>query len=228
MKPPARIELVPGVFAHASGLLYLAQEETALAADLHLGYGWAQRRRGQLGPLAEGSAAELVLHAATQLAARRLVLLGDIVHAPHPAAEERTAIEQALRTLAQAFQLVCVLGNHDRRFAEDFASLKLDCRTQWESPALIAIHGDKLPLAARNYTALGHFHPAATIRDAVHVRRRLPCFLASPYAVVLPAISPFAAGSDVRRALPAELKSFLGPGRRILLASGRAILELPR
>ncbi|MEJ7607597.1 MAG: hypothetical protein WKF37_15335 [Bryobacteraceae bacterium] len=45
------LELAPGRVAHASGALWLPEVKTLLIADIHLGYGWALRRRGQLGPV---------------------------------------------------------------------------------------------------------------------------------------------------------------------------------
>ena len=49
--------LLPGLAAHPSGALWIPESRTLLVADLHLGYGWAQRRRGELGPLADFRAA---------------------------------------------------------------------------------------------------------------------------------------------------------------------------
>ena len=71
-------------------------EPRAARRFLHLGYAWAQRRRGQLGPVVDGGAAERVWAVIDELQAARVVLLGDIVHAPNPAPVERMWIEAAL------------------------------------------------------------------------------------------------------------------------------------
>ena len=47
------IEVGSGRFAHPSGALWLAEERVLLIADPHLGYAWAQRRRGELGLLGD-------------------------------------------------------------------------------------------------------------------------------------------------------------------------------
>src|SRR3954453_9478569 len=108
--------ILRGLEAHASGALWLPDTQTALIADIHLGYSWAQRRRGELGPLADARTREKLFATRDQLQPRRFVFLGDIVHAPRPCAPERTWIEEILNDLASDAQLVAVRGNHDRRF----------------------------------------------------------------------------------------------------------------
>ncbi|MDQ2711820.1 MAG: hypothetical protein M3Y24_06225, partial [Acidobacteriota bacterium] len=74
--------ILPGLEAHSSSALWLPQSRTAIIADVHLGYSWAQRRRGELGPLADFRTREKLLTLFSALQPSHAVLLGDLVHAP--------------------------------------------------------------------------------------------------------------------------------------------------
>ena len=139
------IEISPGILAHASGTLIVRELQTLLVADVHMGYGWAQRRRGQLGPVQDAGVNEKLQALIGELSPEVLVFLGDVVHAPNPSPEERTMVEQTLRALAPRVEIVAVRGNHDRAFARDYASLGIRVTESWQGAGLIAMHGDRLP-----------------------------------------------------------------------------------
>jgi metallophosphoesterase superfamily enzyme len=179
------LKLVP----HASGALWLPDLRTAILADLHLGYSWAQRRRGELGPLAAGGAAARLRRAVDELRPERVVLLGDLYHAPRPSAEERRMVEDALALVTG--ELVLVRGNHDRRIERDFAKAAVP---EWRAPGLVAAHGDVIP-ETDGVLILGHFHPVAKLRDAAGVWRRYPVFVLGTRICLLPALSDFSPGA---------------------------------
>lgn len=220
--------LHPGLQAHPSGCVWHPDTRTLFAADLHLGYAWAQRRRGELAPLVAGETEARLRAALAELAPRELVLLGDIVHAPRPAPEEWVAIQAALGEFGRAVErLTLVAGNHDRGFAWPTADA-------WRSGGLLAVHGHRLPEAAERESSLclyGHWHPAVSLRDAAGARHRLRAFLVSDRAIVLPALSAFAAGLDVRKPWPADLREALGEGAaRVWVTTGQSLkgpLALP-
>jgi putative SbcD/Mre11-related phosphoesterase len=200
------VELAPGKYAHASGALWLAESRTALVADVHLGYGWALRRRGQLGPVIDGGVRERLEAVVEELKPERLIFLGDLVHAPRPAPPEREMVEATLKGLQERAELTLVTGNHDRGFGDDYGELGLRLLPLWESDELVAVHGDgDIPETAK-LMAIGHYHPALGIRDHAGVKQKAPLFLASARLFVLPAFSPFAAGIDVTRGMPAALR----------------------
>src|SRR5690349_15863646 len=95
------LELADGRWAHASGALWLPASRTVMVADAHLGYGWAQRRRGELGPVGDGAIGERLLAVVDELEPRTVVFLGDVVHAPRPVTEERVLITRAFEQLAE-------------------------------------------------------------------------------------------------------------------------------
>jgi metallophosphoesterase superfamily enzyme len=221
------IEVFPGCFAHGSGALWIPESRTAIIADLHLGYGWAQRRRGELGPMVDGGVERLLDGLRQALEPRAMVLLGDIVHAPRPLPEEREHIARVLTGLQNEVSLYCVLGNHDRAFERDFAGLELHIGRDWNGSGIHAVHGDVLPAEVERVVA-GHFHPALSIEDDAGFARRMRVFLVSRNLCVLPAFSPFAAGCDIRRhGLPGALREkFRVRPPRILVAAGDRVIPL--
>lgn len=179
-----------------------------MIADVHLGYGWAQRRRGELGPLADFRTREKLFALFDDLEPAHAVFLGDLVHAPRPGVEEREWIEATLRELSQRAALTAVRGNHDRAFAREFANLPMEQREWWSNDSVTAIHGDRLeaaPVSETQTLVLGHLHPCLGIRDAAGASQKLPVFLVSRSCLVLPAFSPFARGYDIACGLPEEL-----------------------
>lgn len=223
------LNIGPGRIADASGALYLERTRTLVIADAHLGYGWAQRRRGQMGPVTDGGIRERLAGAMERHQPIEVVFLGDTVHAPRPMPAEREWIEEVLTWLMSLAQVQVVQGNHDRAFARDFGHLPIAVVPQWRDEGLLGLHGDRLHLEipeAEHYL-LGHLHPAIRIEDDAGVGRRVPAFLVGTRATVLPAFSPFASGFDVSQSrLPAEVKSLLG-AHSIYVVTGRRIAKLP-
>ena len=216
------LEIGPERWAHPSGALWLPGTKTVLIADAHLGFGWAQRRRGELGALQDDLVPARIEALIDELQPRRIVLLGDIVHAPRPAPEEHRLVVELLRRLDVRAELTLVRGNHDRGLEQDFARLMVE---RWETPALVAVHGDCLPARIRTrHIVAGHWHPAYRFTDAAGVRHRLPVFAAGDSLTVLPAFSPFAAGLDLRKGLPLEWKQKTGGRVRIYAATGRRVM----
>jgi metallophosphoesterase superfamily enzyme len=223
------VEIAPGRLAHASGALWLPESRTALIADLHLGYAWAQRRRGELGPMIEGGASAKLEALLAELDPAELVILGDLVHAPKPDSGEREAIEATVRRAADRVRLTLVPGNHDRGFLRDFPDLPLTVTEQWQGPGLLALHGHREAAAARGiHLVTGHLHPACTILDDAGAAHKIPAFVAARRATILPAFSPFAAGTTLSMVLRPPVRKILGPGIRIIAVTGQRAVLIPR
>ena len=222
-------EIWPGVMAHASGGLWLEDSRTLVLADLHLGYGWAQRRRGELGPLADEETRLKLIRVLDELSPRKLLLAGDIVHAAKPGKEESMFIERALREISGRAGLICVKGNHDRQFARDFEALRIPLIDEWREGTLTVVHGDRLPLqlAEGERLVVGHLHPAIGLEDAAGVKQRVPAFLVAGPVVVLPAFSPFASGLDLWRRIPDEIAVLSGGvAPEAIAATGTRVVRL--
>lgn len=229
MSLPTHTELRPGAIADCSGALYLEDSAALLVADAHLGYSWAQRRRGELGPLTDGGIGERLRRVLDRWHPRDLVFLGDVVHLGRPTEAERQAIEGVLLEMADRVRLTLVLGNHDRHFQRDFGHLGLATAERWEDRSVLAVHGDRDWPETGKWLAMGHLHPAIGLEDAVGVTRRLPVFVAGERALLLPAFSPFAAGFDLRKPLGPEWRLLFGDDPVTLVAiTGKQARRLPR
>lgn len=204
--------LLPGLYAHTSGAVWIADIQTAIVADVHLGYSWAQRRHGELGPLADSRAREKLFAMCDELAPQQIVFLGDLVHAPRPCRPEREWVEETITALSSRAELIEVRGNHDRAFAREFGHLKIRCKESWSANGLAAVHGDRTDVACpeHNTLLLGHLHPCLGVKDVSGAGRKLPLFLVTPACVVLPAFSPFSRGYDLVCGIPEELQAFFG------------------
>jgi putative SbcD/Mre11-related phosphoesterase len=223
------LPISPELHAHASGALWVPETRTAIIADLHLGYSWAQRRRGELGPLADARTREKLLGVRDQLQPSRYVFLGDVVHAPRPCEPERAWIEAILHELASGAKLIAVRGNHDRRFAAEFAHLSFQHVVTWSERSVTAAHGDRMDFVRpQNHTLiLGHLHPALEIRDSSGAGHKVPVFLANRHCLVLPAFSPFARGFDIVSGIPPELlHCFAAEEIEVYAATGKKVARL--
>jgi DNA ligase-associated metallophosphoesterase len=202
-----RTELAPGLVLDARRAAYLAEERVLAVADLHLGYAWTHRARGQILPLSAPDDTLPRLQALLDdYQPRSLVLLGDIVHGPAPVAEFRAELLTILAQLRERAELVLIAGNHDRHLTH-LAGTAL-VREHRAGPHLL-LHGDtpdEAAAAAHLATVrtaggrliMGHEHPAIVVSDRVANSARVPCFLAADDLLVLPAFSRWAAGSNAR------------------------------
>lgn len=214
------VDLGGGRVAHASGALWLENEQAAVLADVHLGYGWALRRRGQLGPVGDETTRRKLMDTVEELRPRKIVLLGDVVHAPRPVKEERASLEEAVRWMCERADVIVVLGNHDRAFRHDYPELPVEVCYEWRSGNTVAVHGDR-PLPAAEHVLAGHLHPAFGVQDHAGASHKMPVFVVDERITLLPAFSPMAAGFDVRAGLPFEMTDPL-----IVAASGRRAVML--
>lgn len=226
--PSTLVELGHGRFAHASGALWLSDARAALLADVHLGYGWALRRRGQLGPVQDGGARQKLFSMIEELKPGTIVFLGDLVHAPRPSMQERSFITGILQELAGLSQVVIVRGNHDRGFERDYPELSMRLVPEWRGAGVVALHGDRLPAESSEYLVMGHLHPALGVVDDAGACQKVPVFLTGSRASVLPAFSPLAAGFDIRTIrLPDNVSRYFGAAEPcVIAASGKRAIKL--
>jgi hypothetical protein len=204
----SRLQLLPGVLLDARRAVYLENESVLAVADLHLGYAWAHRSRGQLMPLSvPDDTAEQLEILLDEYRPRTLAILGDIVHEAVPIVEFRRGLHEFLDRMEQRTELRLIAGNHDRWLSREITQPLV--RDYQAGPHRL-IHGDgfsetaAMELMAEVRTGgglvlMGHEHPAIGISDGVAHFARVPCFLTSAGLLVLPAFSKWAAGCDFRR-----------------------------
>jgi uncharacterized protein len=224
----ARLEVAPGIVLDARRAVYLAEQSLLAVADLHLGYAWAHRHRGQLLPLSQpDDTAERLNLLVDEYRPKTIALLGDIVHAAVPVTEFRRTLHDFLASLEQRAELRLIAGNHDRALASEISQPLI--RDLQIGPHRL-IHGDGHSDAAAQATLeqtrigggvllMGHEHPAIGVSDGIAHFARVPCFLAGANLLVLPAFSSWAAGCDARR------NAFLSPFPSLAVAD-RAVAIL--
>ncbi len=186
-------------------------ETTAVISDVHLGYEWARGRGGDLIPahsLAETLAKLEGLLARTRIG--RLVVAGDLVESALPCPRTaRDARGLAAWLADRGVSLVALSGNHD-------PPRRPPLPPTLDVAGWTVGHGHR-PIAGER-VIFGHHHPA--LRGGGW---NVPCFLAGPRAIALPAFSTNAAGADV--CLWPLPEPWRGDSPRCFAASGGVILD---
>ncbi len=145
--------------------------------------------------------------------ARRLLLVGDLVHSLRSLTLEVVARVTAWRS-GHDVEMVLVRGNHDRR---------LELPPTWRME-LVESHMDEGPFrfshhpdpAEGRYVWAGHIHPTVRL-DTGADRLRLPCFHLGAGVGVLPAFSAFTGGQDIRPRM----------GERLFAIAEDTVVEMP-
>jgi uncharacterized protein len=202
-----RLEILPGMVLDARRAVWLEEERVLAVADLHVGYAWTHRARGQILPLsAPESTTPRLLALVDDYRPRTIALLGDIVHGVVPVEELRTELLSLLTVLRQRAEVLMIAGNHDRHLAGVVGSA---LPRQWRAGPHLLLHGDgedELRVEAHFATVResggllisGHEHPGIVLTDRVAHSARVPCFLVAEHGLVLPAFSDWASGGNAR------------------------------
>ena len=202
--------------ARADATLWWPRASTLLAADLHLGKDAVFRAAGQAVP--EGSSPGTLARlagAVEHTRARRLVLLGDVVHGRASLNDGLRAEVESWRARLAELEVLVVLGNHDRAAGSVPAELGATVSDEHVAPPFLFRHE---PCARDGAVVIaGHVHPGVVLRDSVG-KLRLRCFHLSEAAIVLPAFGDFTGMQEVEPA----------PADRVLAIAGEKVVEVPR
>lgn len=192
----------------ASRAAYWPARRTLLVADLHLGKCEALRANGV--PLPDGVLREQISRldaAVKETGAERVLVLGDLLHAPIGTTGRMVECFAAWRATPQPsgpVAMALVPGNHDRMLGAAAAAWGLEVlpETHVEGPFTFThippAGGGVVNAAAGTTVWCGHLHPAVTVRSAADAIK-LPCFWVREGLVVLPAFSAFTGGAGFRR-----------------------------
>ena len=168
--------------------LFHRKQRWLAVADLHFGYELSQRAAGRLLPMwGMTSIEERLQQLLADYRPRHLVIVGDVVHDRAAATEVRGLIER----LALRCEVIVLAGNHDRQLAD-----ALVLQDSWRSKGFYFHHGHCVAEVTDAIQVIGHHHPAGSITDGAGLRLKLPAFVQQANCWILPAFSPWAAGTS--------------------------------
>lgn len=201
----------------ADKALYWPGESVLLVADVHLGKAASFRAAGLPVPHGTTEANLARLDALLRAhAPRRLVFLGDLLHARSGRTPRTIGALRAWRERHPRLVVNLVRGNHDRHAGDPPAALAIEAVAEPWCLGPFALRHTPLPVAGHHVLA-GHLHPVARLAGRGHERLRLPCFRLDPDVTVLPAFGDFTGGLDVGPA----------PHRRLAVVGGGGVWVVP-
>ena len=202
--------VAPGVLLDGRLALYHQQQRWLAVADLHFGYELSQRAAGRLVPMwGMTTVEERLKELLADYRPSHLVIVGDLVHDRAAAGEAATLLER----LSAFCELIVLAGNHDRQLKGTIPLLD-----SWQSDGFRFHHGHCPADASDGIQIIGHHHPSGTVRDGAGLRLKLRAFVQQGNCWILPAFSPWAAGT------PWQPDS----ESRMWLCTPKRILRLPR
>jgi len=178
-----------------SRMIWWPRKETLLMADAHFGKAAVFREAGI--PVPGGTTAEMLRvlsHAVLQFRARRILCLGDLVHAKtyHGNGYRELLSQWREQHAATAFSLV--MGNHDRGQGSFFESLGIQQLGEPYREDRFEFAHYPLPSnqpASEYFHFAGHLHPGIRTRLERGVQMKFPCFYLTPTQCILPSFGFF-------------------------------------
>jgi metallophosphoesterase superfamily enzyme len=125
--------------------------------------------------------------------AKRLIVLGDIVHSPQGVTKE---VVESVAIWRSSFdgELVVIRGNHEKNWKELPKVWRVDHFVdEWTDEPFVFRHD---PAEGKPFVFCGHEHPMFSIGNRAD-RVRLPCFHFTLQQGVLPAFSEFTRGRNI-------------------------------
>jgi DNA ligase-associated metallophosphoesterase len=176
--------------------LFHERERWLAVADLHFGYELSQRAAGNLFPLWGMETIETRLQELlADYQPNHLILLGDLIH-NRAGAQELSALVDRLR---RTCHVLLIAGNHDRQLG------RVDLVDSWRSDDFHFHHGHCATPNGHSIQIVGHHHPAGVMRDGAGLRLKLPAFVQEETCWIMPAFSPWAAGTEWRSDAPSRV-----------------------
>ena len=171
--------------------------DALLVADPHFGKAATFRASGIPVPVGTTGNAVVRLEAiADRTAARRIVFLGDFLHARPGQSKEVIDQLTRWRHAYRDLELLLVRGNHDRHAGDPPGELTISCvDAPVLMPPFILAHHPKP--REEGYVLAGHLHPAVRLSGKARQSLRLPCFVFGAELATLPAFGDFTGLADI-------------------------------
>lgn len=197
---------------------YWVPQRTLLVADVHLGKSATFRAAGLGVPESIGPELDRLSALIGRSGATRLLVLGDLFHAP---AGQSPSVRSALadwRSLHPDLAIAVTRGNHDRACDQLLEEFGVDIEGAIELGGMRFQHEVSPDVARRGgYRLGGHIHPAVRLSDPTG-SLRMPCFWFGPSDGVLPAFGEFTGTHVIERV----------PGDRVFAIAGDRVVEIDR
>jgi metallophosphoesterase superfamily enzyme len=197
-------QVQPDVWIDARRALWLAGPRILVLADIHWGYAESHRARGNLVPRwGDGEVAERIQGLLLDYKPAEMIWLGDSVHslAGRGAAEDFIA--------GTATPVLILEGNHDVRW-------KRVTGASARRGNVFLHHGHRDTKVPRGMLeVVGHHHPAVTWYDGAGGNLKIPALVEGPRRLILPAFSPWAAGTPWNSSLRTRETLWAVSARRI-------------
>lgn len=202
-------EILPGLHLDSRRALWLPASRLLVVADLHWGYATTHRARGNLLPMWGDAELASALHALiTDYQPASLLWLGDSLHALAGRAPAEAFIA------ASPIPIILIAGNHDARW-------RAPTQTSLHLGAHFFHHGDGTPpIPTDALEIVGHHHPSFLWWDGAGTRLKIPALVAGPRRLILPAFSPWAAGTPWNERL--------APGETLWAVTPKRVFAIPR
>lgn len=190
---------------------------TLIVADVHFGKAAAFRAGGVPVPAGTTRTDLARLSALVEnTAARRIVFLGDLLHArAGRAAATLEAIGQ-WRAAHADVEMALVRGNHDRGAGDPPKAWGMRCVSRALIEGPFAFQHEPKP-HRRGYVLSGHLHPSVTLGGRAGGRLRAACYWFGKEVAVLPAFGRFTGLATVRPA-PRDRVYAVGEGAVVCVA----------
>lgn len=204
-----------------SHALWWPAGHTLFIADLHLGKAASYRAQGQPVPggTTQDNLGELDALIGTHQP-RRLVCLGDFLHAASGRTPAVLGALLAWRQRHAGLPITLVRGNHDDRAGDPPPEAAIDVVDEpWLLGPFACCHHPLAPGECHptHHVLAGHLHPVCQLQGPGRDRLRLPCFVSEPGQTILPAFGAFTGGHLLAAA----------PGRRFYGVGGERVWEVP-
>jgi hypothetical protein len=233
--PESEIAVAPGVVISDTLCVYLEGPGAVIVSDIHLGMEAAAQAEGAFFPRRQKP---VILKRLKRIVDRfrpeLFVINGDFKHNfGRDMRREMDEVAQVHDYLDSKTDVVLTRGNHDNFMRSILPDVQLPDKAHVGSG--FVCHGHRaLPALERfkGLKVLGHEHPALKLQDSVGARVSAPAFVFDERSLtlVLPALSPLAAGTDILRNVPRSpfLRMLDRRRFRLFAVSEQGILDFGR
>ncbi len=183
---------------HPQRAAWWANRKTLFIADTH--FGKEATFRAAAIPIPDQTAADLerlskLLH---RTHAKRLVILGDLIHSRRGRCEQTFELITQWRNQHDDLAIDLIRGNHDDSAGDPPIAWRMECRSEPVDELPFALCHRPTPIEERIVLA-GHLHPTIRLTGAGRDSLKLACFLLRSDVLTLPAFSSFVDGASIRR-----------------------------